>query len=109
MKENDISLTETISNPNLEKREKTVLENGNSYEGYWRIGTEIREGHGTELFVDGSSYTGEYKENYRTGKGKLVLITGYEYEGYFKNDTYHGFGKMKYPDGRYYEGQFSLG
>lgn len=91
-----------------------------------------KEGYGTQLYEDGSTYKGEWKDDMRNGKGvltnvdstkiigvwknnqnerKFKIIFGANvyfntYEGEMYNDKMEGIGVMLYYDGSRYEGDF---
>jgi len=91
------------------------------YDGHWKY--DLREGTGTQTYVDGGVYEGEWKraryhgtgsfswafgplEKYegdwvygrKHGKGNLLFRSGHRYRGAFRNDIMHGNGSLSYPD-----------
>ena len=42
--------------------------------------------------VDGSSYTGQFKDDFMDGLGTYQHADGAKYAGYWKNDQHHGTG-----------------
>lgn len=58
---------------------------------------------------EGSSYSGEWRDNQFNGKGTLIWTNGDVYEGEFRDDRYSGQGTMTYADGRTYVGQWVPG
>ena len=61
------------------------LDNGAIYHGQW---TEdgLREGKGTQIWIDGSKYVGYWKNDHANGKGRLIHADGDVYEGLWLND-----------------------
>jgi len=55
------------------------------YEGQFKNG--INEGHGRDVYFDGSVYEGEFKNGQRHGAGKVAYADGDTYEGQFKNEA----------------------
>lgn len=46
------------------------------------------DGSGTQIFVDGSKYVGEFKNGLSEGQGQLILSNGEKFVGKFKNDKF---------------------
>jgi hypothetical protein len=55
-----------------------------------------RHGNGVFIYLDGSKYDGEWKDNEKHGVGKLTLPNGQIYEGLYYNES-----KMLYARGYY--------
>jgi hypothetical protein len=66
---------------------------------------DIEESERTINYEDGSTYTGEVKNDKRNGKGKLVFKNSNLYEGEFKDDMMNGYGRFEDKD-FIYEGYF---
>lgn len=54
-----------------------------------------REGHGTHTYLDGSHYTGEWKNGQKDGYGTLTYLDGSIYRGQWKGDQRDGEGTFK--------------
>ena len=67
-----------------------MLENGAKYEGEWLKDTDIRDGRGVQIWLDGSRYEGYWRENKANGRGRLIHADGDVYEGEWKDDKAHG-------------------
>ena len=50
------------------------------------------EGKGTYTFKDGSEYSGEFKDGYRSGQGTMIFDNGNKYIEGWLNDRQHGIG-----------------
>ena len=77
-----------------------------TYEGNWKAGK--REGHGTLTWQDGSTFTGQWKNDKRI-EGEMKMQNGNIYRGQFMNDKIHGFGRLMIPTGIIFEGKFERG
>jgi len=55
----------------------------------------MKHGKGVDIFANGDTYNGMYKDGKPHGEGKYVWSNGSYYEGSFKNGLKHGFGKWK--------------
>ncbi len=66
---------------------------------YLNICLEGNCNNGTGSFVDmnGTTYSGTFKNNKKEGKGKAVAFNGDTYEGQWKNDKREGFGTFTSP------------
>ena len=69
---------------------------------YRVINTQIREGRGTQVWVDGSFYEGWWKDNKANGKGRLIHADGDIYDGIWMDYNAHGFGTYTHTDGAKY-------
>ena len=76
-----------------------MLENGARFKGEWLVGSEIRQGKGTQTWPDGSMYEGYWADNKANGKGRLIHADGDVYDGQWKDDKAHGFGTYSHLDG----------
>lgn len=107
-----------------------LLENGAKYEGEWyesssslylisffsrifliiicfRIAdSDVRDGKGIQIWLDGSRYEGYWKNNKANGRGRLIHADGDVYEGEWKDDKAHGEGIYTHVDGSRYEGHW---
>ncbi|XP_064597026.1 MORN repeat-containing protein 2-like [Liolophura sinensis] len=85
-----------------------IFPNGDKYDGFYiQInGSQERCGTGTNHFVDGIVYEGQWENDKMNGKGKLTHPSGATYEGDFVDNKFNGMGKYSWPNGSYYEGQF---
>eukprot|EP00391_Amoebophrya_sp_Ameob2_P012376 CAMPEP_0178996650 /NCGR_PEP_ID=MMETSP0795-20121207/8486_1 /TAXON_ID=88552 /ORGANISM="Amoebophrya sp., Strain Ameob2" /LENGTH=1087 /DNA_ID=CAMNT_0020689063 /DNA_START=149 /DNA_END=3409 /DNA_ORIENTATION=+ len=72
--------------------------------GYWD--NDLQTGPGTELHLDGTSFTGMYSEDRRNGYGMMQWDGGAEYQGVFVAGKAHGAGILIRSDKSYYVGQF---
>lgn len=121
---------QTPFDPNFPILGPYEFELGAFYLGQWKLGK--REGHGKQVWNDGSVYEGSWLNNMATGYGRLVhadgdyyignwendKANGYgsyihtdgaKYEGFWKNDRQHGKGKEIWPDGAIYDGDYLNG
>lgn len=62
-------------------------------------------GHNSSEFEE-ATYTGDYKAGKRDGKGKLVWQDGSSFTGEWRNDERH-YGEMRFSNGNMYVGSFS--
>ena len=61
---------------------------------------------GPYMYLDSSTYQGEYKSGLRHGFGRAVYLDGSVYEGYWKDDLKHGKGIFAFADGEAFVGDF---
>ena len=66
-------------------------------------------GQGTETKANGTTYSGEWKDDKRHGKGTLTFANGDTYTGEFKDDKINGQGTATSANGRKYTGAFKDG
>lgn len=64
-----------------EWRPVTTIDDKAKYEGDWDVETNERDGHGIQVFSDGSMYDGAFKQGLAHGKGRLIHAEGDVYEG----------------------------
>ena len=72
-----------------------------------------RQGRGTQIYYNKSSYTGEWKNDEYHGSGKLIYpkkdrFQRIFYEGNFKNNEFDGFGVFQ-SQNQIYRGEWSSG
>jgi len=67
------------------------------------------DGRGLLMFLDGSRYSGEFKNEMQSGYGGLELEDGSTYSGNFADNLYHGKGTITLADGTTYQGVFKKG
>jgi len=77
-----------------------------TYEGRWKAGK--REGEGTITWVDGSKFTGIWKNDMRH-KGEMRFQNGSVYQGSFLNDKMEGPGRLLQASGIIFETTFKEG
>ena len=87
-----------------EQRPMVRLANGSSYLGEWRVGSQVREGRGVQVWPDGSLYEGYWKGNKANIYGRLLHKDGDIYQGEWLDDKAHGFGFYFHQDGSLYRG-----
>jgi hypothetical protein len=99
-----------------------------TYVGGWSKGK--RHGKGTSTLIDGTVYSGEWRNGkhngfgvceyaktrdryegkwvggVRCGRGICTYASGSVYEGEWKEDKCHGYGRYTYADGAFYEGNW---
>ena len=68
-----------------------------------------REGEGTLISNDASSYRGQFKDGLFHGHGTLCNDDGSVYDGEWANGKKHGVGKFLFPDKAVYSGEFRKG
>ena len=90
------SWTKPVRNPEIKAEDveirPLVVEDGASYIGEWKIGTEIRQGMGIQTWPDGSVYEGNFYDNKRNGNGRIIYPDQTIYNGGWVNDAAHGYG-----------------
>lgn len=80
---------------------------GTFYEGNFVNGE--KHGEGKYTYADGAYYKGTWENDKMQGQGSFVWGDGRGYQGDWLNSQIHGHGKMKFSDGSIYEGQFVNG
>ena len=86
-----------------------MKENGNSLQQLTNnriVDSEVRDGRGIQIWLDGSRYEGYWKNNKANGYGRLIHADGDVYEGEWKDDKADGYGTYFHSDGAKYEGQW---
>ncbi len=68
-----------------------------------------KDGKGTYLWIDGSSYSGTFLNDQRHGVGSFKWANGEQYVGEYLEDERTGNGSYSWPDGSNYEGSFLKG
>ena len=63
-------------------------------------------GKGTFKWPDGSTYFGDFIDDYIQGQGLYSWADGRKYDGEWVMNKMEGYGVFKWPDGRKYEGQY---
>jgi len=105
------------------------------YEGEFCSRRHCRQGFGTMIFLDGTSYAGEWKKDMQQGRGELFLSNGsmvfsgmfvanerhgdgveydatsgrVRYDGQYRHNQRNGRGVEYYDDGSRYEGNWAAG
>ena len=77
------------------------------YDGYWK--EDQKDGDGSVVFIDGTTYKGQFKNNKFNGKGEMKWIDGTYYCGEFLNNLFNGKGYLKGKDNNTYNGNFDKG
>jgi len=83
---------------------KEIFKDGSSYIGEFR--DDEFHGQGTFTYANGNKYVGEFKNSIFNGQGTFVLLTGDRYSGEFRDDEFHGQGTFTYANGSKYVGEF---
>jgi len=65
------------------------LADGSAYLGWWTVGG-LRQGHGVQVWHDGTKYEGTYDQDRHNGKGRLIHADGDVYEGQWQDGKAHG-------------------
>lgn len=81
-----------------------IWEDGSIYTGQWK--DDKRHGEGRQIYVDGDFYEGQWFQNKASGKGFYFHVDGTTYEGDLKNDYQEGRGTETWADGSVYKGEF---
>lgn len=68
-----------------------------------------KSGNGFYEWHDGSTYQGDYKDDFRHGNGLFHWSNGESYKGDYLEDERTGMGTYRWPDGSFYEGSFLKG
>lgn len=84
-----------------------VYGNRSTYEGQFQ--NHMRHGKGTLTLSDGTRYQSEWKNDERHGPGKEFCPDGTTFTGAYLNGMRHGQGTMTWPEGSKYSGQFERG
>ena len=91
--------------PCLIKRGPVQEANRTIYTGEWNQKGQ-KEGLGTQVWLDGSKYEGNWMANMAHGEGRLIHANGDIYEGNWDSDKADGFGVYIHADGTVYRGQW---
>lgn len=83
------------------------LKDGNTYIG--SLKSNLPDGKGKEIFMNGDIYTGEFVEGKRHGDGTYEKKDDFIYIGGFKNNKFEGKGKKLFINGNTFEGFFKNG
>lgn len=83
---NDLEEDEWFKEPDGSKYKGEQIEKG----GFMRM----KHGVGTQVWPDGSTYTGEWQHNTQNGKGIFTRPNGDYYKGEVKNGKPHGSGEL---------------
>lgn len=78
---------------------------GNYYEG--DIQDEVPHGVGVKHGVDGSLFSGQWKNGKQFLLGERIYDNKSKYQGILSESLFNGKGKFTWPDGSTYEGEFS--
>lgn len=81
-----------------------TLEDGSTYSGDWKDNNF--HGIGTFSWPDRTRYHGDWQFGEQTGKGSLFLPNGEKYTGDFYAGIMSGIGTYSWPTGEVYEGEF---
>lgn len=72
------------------------------------VAGNCRQGKGTYLFKDGSTYGGSFKNYLPEGYGAIKYKNGNSYSGYWHQGKKHGRGQMTFKNRNVYTGEFVL-
>lgn len=94
------------------ERNTVYAVDGSEYTGAWK--EDLRHGEGVEIWANGDRYEGEWEEDMRQGRGSFwrMLEGGelfLEYSGGWLADARHGLGSGHWPNGDVYEGEWAEG
>jgi hypothetical protein len=64
---------------------------------------------GTYVWVDGATFTGQYKDNKIQGQGTYLFSNGEKYVGMFENGQFHGNGTYYWTNGARWVAFIDLG
>jgi hypothetical protein len=83
-------------------------ERGKVYSGQWRLKNNVlvKDGFGVLKWPDGSSYVGQFADDYMSGSGRMIQCTGDVYEGQWRNNQANGQGKFVDTAGSTYKGEW---
>jgi len=81
-----------------------VYENGDTYFGDYKNG--VKSGHGTYHFANGDNYKGEWADNTYNGEGTYTFSSGERHSGAYKNGLRDGQGVFQYANGDEYNGMY---
>lgn len=72
------------------------------------VAGNCRQGKGTYLFKDGSTYGGSFQNYLPEGFGNIKYKNGNSYSGFWHRGKKHGKGQMNFKNGNVYSGEFAL-
>ena len=78
-----------------------------TFEGFWMA--DKANGRGRMIFADGSIYEGNWVNGRQNGYGVFSSIEGVKYHGNWQENLQHGKGEEEWPDGTKYAGDFVKG
>lgn len=81
-----------------------VYENGDTYFGDYKNG--VKSGHGTYRFANGDTYVGEWQNDTYNGAGTYKFSNGETHTGKYRDGLRNGHGKFQYANGDEYEGMY---
>lgn len=82
------------------------LEDGSRYTGQIDKASQLKQGQGTQIWIDGARYVGQWNEGRACGQGTFYHTNGDIFKGEFQNDKANGFGKYEHKSGQTYEGDW---
>ena len=84
-----------------------IWQDGSIYTGEWQNG--LRHGEGRQIYEGGDFYEGEWEQDRANGNGFYFHVDGTTYEGQLRDDMQHGKGVEVWGNGSVYTGQFWYG
>ncbi len=83
-----------------------INHSGTTYIGKWLEGV-LSEG--TQTWLNGDTYVGQWQNDRKHGEGTLTLASGIKYVGQWQEDRQHGEGTLTFSSGDKYVGQWRDG
>ena len=71
--------------------------------------TDKTKSNGTQIFENGDTYTGGFKDGKKHGRGILTSLNGRKYDGNWEAGVPHGPGIATFPNGKTYTGEYKHG